>query len=482
MNNYDVIVCGGGTAGSCAAIAAARLGAKTLIIEQLGFLGGSQTGGLVLPYMNYHADGQQLITGMHQEIIDRLGEWPGGCNTRYFNYELLKYVLEDMALEAGVELLYHTFVAEAELEPSRESLEGRDTIRPAVGSDGGIRSTEAAADRMAGRIISGPSARQERRLATIIAYNKSGRQELSARQFIDCTGDADIAFRAGVPYESGREEDGLNQSASLRFVAGNVDLEALAARVAELTDRPCEAPLVQMGFSKGHTVAPKIEAIVDQAAEEGVFTPEEGGYVQFFSIPGRPGEVAFNCPRVTYVNGAKTEDLTKVQIEGRRIIPKIMEFSRRYLAGFNNAYIVTTAPLPGIRESRRIVGEYVLQAEDCLQPTRFDDRIAKSCYPIDVHNPKGVGVTLKGLPRGEYHDIPYRCLVPLEVDDLLVAGRCISATFDAQAAIRIEPTCRALGEAAGVAAALCMEGNCTPRELAAEKLLAQLAAQGANVE
>jgi hypothetical protein len=455
MNNYDVIVCGGGTAGSCAAIAAARLGAKTLIIEQLGFLGGSQTGGLVLPYMNYHADGRQLITGMHQEIIDRLGEWPGGCNTRYFNYELLKYVLEDMALEAGVELLYHTFVAEAALTPpfGHPSPNGRG-----AGGEG------------------------RRRLASIIAYNKSGRQELSARQFIDCTGDADIAFRAGVPCESGREEDGLNQSASLRFVAGNVDLEALAVRVAELTDRPCEAPLVQMGFSKGHTVAPKIEAIVDQAAEDGVFTPEEGGYVQFFSIPGRPGEVAFNCPRVTYVNGARAEDLTKVQIEGRRTIPKIMEFSRRYLAGFDNAYIVTTAPLPGIRESRRIVGEYVLQAEDCLQATRFDDRIAKSCYPIDVHNPKGVGVTLKALPRGEYHDIPYRCLVPLEVDDLLVAGRCISATFDAQAAIRIEPTCRAMGEAAGVAAALCLQEGCTPRELSAEKLLTQLAAQGANVD
>lgn len=437
MNEYDVIVCGGGTAGACAAIAAARLGARTLIIEQMGFLGGTQTGGLVLPYMNYHAGGQQLITGMHQEIIDRLGEWPGGVKTRYFNYELLKYVLEDMALEAGVGLLYHTFVAET--------------------------------------VVEGP------RLASIIAYNKSGRREFSAQQFIDCTGDADVAFRAGVPCGSGRPEDGLNQSASLRFVVGNVDLMALAIRVAELTDMPCEPPEVQMGFSKGHTVAPKIEAIVDQAAADGVFTPEEGGYVQFFSVPGRPREVAFNCPRVTFVNGAKAEDLTKVQVQGRKTIPKIMEFCKRYLAGFEAAYLLTTAPLPGIRESRRIVGEYVLQAEDCLQPTRFDDRVAKSCYPIDVHNPSGVGVTLKGLPPGEYHDVPYRCLVPLSVDDLLVAGRCISATFDAQAAIRIEPTCRALGEAAGVAAALCLKLGCTPRELPAQELLAQLAAQGANV-
>ena len=437
MSNYDVIVCGGGTAGSCAAIAAARLGAKTLIIEQMGFLGGTQTGALVLPYMNYRTGGQQLITGLHQEIIDRLADWPGGVRTSCFNYELLKYVLEDMALKAGVELLYHTFLAEATVDAAR--------------------------------------------IAALIAYNKSGRQEFSARQFIDCTGDADVAFRAGVPCESGRPEDGLNQSASLRFVAGNVNLDALAAKVTELTGQPSAPPEVQMGFSKGHTVAPKIEAIVDQATADGVFTAEEGGYVQFFSLPGRPGEVAFNCPRVTYVNGAKAEDLTKVQVQGRQVIPKIMEFCRRYLAGFEQAYLVTTAPLPGIRESRRIVGEYVLQAEDCLQPTRFADRVAKSCYPIDVHNPKGVGVTLQGLPPGEYHDVPYRCLVPLAVDDLLVAGRCLSATFDAQAAIRIEPTCRALGEAAGVAAALCVRDGHTPRNLPVAKLLDQLAAQGANV-
>lgn len=444
INRYDVIVCGGGTAGSCAAIAAARTGARTLIVEQFGFLGGTQTAALVVPYMGYHAGQEQLITGLHQEIIDRLAAWPGGCNSRAFNYELLKYVLEDMALEAGVDLMYHTFLADAVVGSARDT-------------------------------------QQAPRLERVVVCNKSGRQALVARQFIDCTGDADIAFNAGVPCESGRPEDGLNQSASLRFVLGNVDLEALSVKITELTGRPSQPPQIQMGFSKGHTVAPKIEALIDQASEEGVFTPEEGGYIQFFSVPGRPGEVAFNCPRITFVNGAKAEDLTRVQVEGRKIIPKIMDFCRRYLAGFDDAYLLLTAPMPGIRESRRIVGEYVLTAEDCLQPTRFPDRIAKSCYPVDVHNPSGVGVTLKHLPPGEYHDIPYRCLVPLGVDDLLVAGRCISATFEAQAAIRIEPTCRAMGEAAGTAAALCLELDCSPRMLSPDVLLERLSRNGANV-
>ena len=460
MGSYDVIVCGGGTAGSCAAIAAARQGQRVLLIEQLGFMGGTQSGALVLPHMNFVAGGTQLITGLHQEIMARLAQWPGGAFTRSFNYELLKYVLEEMALEAGVELRYHTFVAEALLKP----WEGSPEPDPPPG-----RGQETA-----------PTNGERRRLSGVATVSKSGREEWLATQVIDCTGDGDVAFRAGVPYESGRAEDGLNQSASLRFVLGNVDFTALSVCLAEL-GVPSSGPEIQMGFAKGYTKAPQVEALVDQAVEEGVFTLNEGGYIQFFAVPGRPGELAFNCPRILEINGAKAEDLTRVEIEGRRIIPKLIEFCRRYLRGFEECYLVTTAVLPGIRESRRIVGEYVLTAEDCLQPTRFPDVIARSCYPVDIHNPKGVGVTLTGLPPGEYHDIPYRCLVPLGVDNLLVAGRCLSATFEAQAAVRIEPNCRAMGEAAGIAAALCCKRGCTPRELPPEALLAALEEAGAGL-
>jgi len=158
-----------------------------------------------------------------------------------------------------------------------------------------------------------------------------------------------------------------------------------------------------------------------------------------------------------------------------------MEFCRRYLDGFDNAYLAQTAPMVGIRESRRIVGEYVLSAEDFRQARKFEDGIAKSCYPIDIHNPTGVGVMLEKLPAGDYQEVPYRCLVPLDVDNLLVAGRCISATFEAQAAIRIEATCRAMGEAAGAAAALCARHGTTPRKLGVSLLMDDLRAAGANV-
>ncbi len=433
---YDVIVCGGGTAGSVAAISAARRGAKTLIVEQFGFLGGSQTAALVVPMMAFSTGGRQLVNGLNQEIIERCNALPGDNEGIFFNFELLKYVLEDMALEAGCDLLYHTFVSGALLE------------------DGGIVGIELV--------------------------NKSGRREINGAQVVDCTGDADVAVLSGVGFESGRPEDGLNQSASLRFVMGGVDLEALAQFIEDRGQPVGNRTRFSLGFARG-VPENALTALMAQAEEDGVFTAEEGGYIQFFTVPGRPGELAFNCPRVTHVNGATAEDLTRVQVQGRRTIPKIMEFCHRYLAGFDNAYLAFTAPMVGVRESRRIVGEYVLSAEDFRLARKFEDGIAKSCYPIDIHNPSGVGVSLEKLPPGEYHEVPYRCLVPLGVDNLLVAGRCISATFEAQAAIRIEATCRAMGEAAGAAAALCVANRVTPRQLDTAMLMDDLRAAGANV-
>ena len=432
--DYDVIVCGGGTAGS---VAAARHGAKTLIVEQLGSLGGSQTAALVMPMMGFSTGGRRLVTGINQEIIERCNDLPGDNEGMFFNPELLKYVLEDMALQSGCELLYHTFISGVSMQDSR--------------------------------------------VTGVEVVNKSGKSTLTAHQVIDCTGDADVAVLAGAPYESGRKEDGLNQSASLRFTLGGVDWDALAVFLRDKGGIDAHPPRLSFGFAKGGVGHSALGDLMQQAEDDGVFTAEEGGYIQFFSIPGRPGELGFNCPRVTHINGAKAEDLTRVQIQGKKVIPKIIEFCKRYLEGFDNAYLAQTAPMVGIRESRRILGEYVLTADDFREARKFSDGIAKSCYPIDIHNPSGVGVSLERLPAGEYQEIPYRCLVPLQVDNLLVAGRCISASFEAQAAIRIEATCRAMGEAAGVAAAMCAKHGVTPRNIDLAGLMQALREQGANV-
>ena len=422
-NEYDVIVAGGGTAGSVAAIAAAREGAKTLCIEQFGALGGTTTFAQVTPVLGHVLGGRKLVLGIHQEISERL-EAAGSNGTRH-DPERLKFVLEDLALEAGVELLYHTFVTGAVVE------------------DGVLRAVEI--------------------------HNKSGRRVISAGAFIDATGDADLAALAGSPYMSGRPEDGLNQSASLRFAMGGVDFQALAAWLEE-RGMAVRLPDIAFGFVRGYHKDHWMNQLIDRAEADGVFSPGEGGYIQFFSVPGRPGELFFNCPRVMKVNCARAEDLTYAQIHGRRMILQILEFCRRYMAGFENAYIAWIAPMVGVRETRRIIGEYIFSGDDVLTGAKFDDAAARSAYPIDIHFPDREGVVLKSPPQGDFYEIPYRCMLPVRPDGLLVAGRCISATFEGQSAMRVVGPVRALGQAAGVAAAWAARDNVPPRRLDAAAL------------
>ncbi len=428
QTEYDVIVAGGGTAGSLAAVAAAREGARTLCVEQFGALGGTTSFGLVTPMMGHGLGKRRLVRGLCDEVGRRLEAYPGG-DAVYHNPEALKYVLEDMAVEAGVKLLYYTMVTGAAVEAGA--------------------------------------------LTAVEVHNKSGRGEVRAKAFVDATGDADLAVLAGCPYQSGRPEDGLNQSASLRFVVGGVDLEALAQWLRD-HDREAQPPRFGFGFARGYNAPPWMEEMLDQAAAEGVFSDQEGGYIQFFSMPGRPGELFFNCPRIMRVNCARAEDLTRAQVEGRRLIPGIVEFCRRYMVGFEQAYIAWTAPMVGVRETRRILGEYVFSADDVLSGAKFEDAAARSAYPIDVHYPDRAGVSIKHPPQGDYYEIPYRCLVPVRPDGLLVAGRCISATFEGQSAMRVVGPVRALGQGAGIAAARAALTGVSPRRLDAAALRARL--------
>jgi hypothetical protein len=444
---YDVIVAGGGTAGAVAAIAASRHGAHTLVVEQFGFLGGTQTGGLVGPLCpNYHEDGTPLTRGIGQEIWNRLALRGGGeqaGNGRYLNKdwpwfdpEGLKYLLDDMVTEAGVDILFHAFVSDVLVE------------------DGAVRG--------------------------LIVESKSGRQALLARCVVDATGDADVAFRAGVPCESGRKSDGLNQPASLRFHLGNVDWTRAAEFLRENGMPWIKLPTVSYGAGGG---AKDLEHVILKAVEDGLVDAEAVRYFQFFSLEGRPGEVSFNCPELRANDPADAREISRMQIEGRRQILQLMSFCRKCIPGFEQCYVVSTAPMVGVRSSRRIVGEYVLTERDVLGGTKFEDAVARNNWPIDIHSPKeGEGLVLKeeeaGLAPGDYVEVPYGSIVPKEIDSLLVAGRCISATFEAQAAIRISRTCQALGQAAGTAAALCAIGGEKPRALDGRILHEVLARDG----
>ncbi len=438
-----VLVCGGGTAGVVAAIAAARAGADVLVVDQLGQLGGTQSAAWVTPMMPNKILTENLTHGLNDDILRRAAEYDPPPTDKsgdllWFNPVTLTLVLDDLLAEAGGRVLYHTWISDAIVKNGA--------------------------------------------LAGIVIENKSGRQRIQARVTIDCTGDADVAFRAGVPCVSGDPEEGRNQPMSLRFALAGVDQERAAAFLADELGMNCYArpPLFEIGTGEAKNTP--LGPLICAAVAEGVLAEDDLGYLQFFSMLGRPGELAFNCPRLAGLSATDAWDLSRAQTIGRQKIRRIARFFKTFVRGFEHSYIGTVAPMVGIRESRRIVGDYTLTEQDYLLEARFPDAVARNSYPIDIHSTKAKGgLIMKHLPPGHYHEIPYRCLLPVGVENLLVAGRCLSATFAAQAAVRIQQNCRALGEAAGLAAVLALEGGFPPRQVDTDELRRRLNAQGAQI-
>ncbi|MGC8934908.1 MAG: FAD-dependent oxidoreductase [Thermoproteota archaeon] len=438
--SFDVIVAGGGTAGAVAAIAAARNGVRTLVVEQFGFLGGSETAALVVPMMPNHVRGEPLVKGISQEIQKRLLDL--GCaaidrggNEGWFNPEALKFVLEDMVLEAGGKILYYTFVEDVIME---------------------------------GNEVRG-----------VVIVNKSGRQAVFSKIVIDATGDGDVAALAGVPFESGRKEDGKSQPMSLRFIVGNVDFNRLSKFLLENDKRSyVDPPLIEFAMVPGNNWP--LEKYFKEGVREGILEESDIVYFQAFSIPGMPGVVAFNCPRIIGdYKGFNADHLTEATIQGRKRISRLFNFLKKKIPGFENSYLALTAPMVGVRESRRIIGEYVLTAQDYFNARKFEDAISRNRYPIDIHLPTGPLPGERHLGPEEYHEIPYRSIIPIKVDNLIVACRALSASFEAHGAVRIQPNMRAIGQAAGVAAALCVKKGIKPRQLDGKELRKVLIEQGA---
>ena len=409
----DILVAGGGPGGLAAAVSAARNGADTLLIERYGFLGGMATAGLVNPFMTYWAGEEQIIGGILQEVIDRLtalGAYGKGSRTA-FDPEAFKFVADQMCADAGVKVLLHSFLSDAAV------------------SDSKIESIEIA--------------------------GKSGKETLSAKVFIDGTGDADLAFLAGARCEKGRDEDGLMQPMTLNFRVCKVDMGRMPARGEE--------------FNK----------LFDKAKAEGRLDCPRENVLLFFTT--REGEVHFNQTRINRADGTSTEDLTRAEIEGRRQAWQFLEFLRRDVPGFEQAEILVSGSQVGVRETRRVMGEYVLTGDDVLSARKFDDCIARGSYSIDIHSPTGAGTVIQRLKPGESYDIPYRCLVPLGIDNLLIAGRPISSTHEAHSSLRIMPICMAIGQAAGTAAALSLREGVTTRAVNTGLLQSTLRSQGANL-
>jgi hypothetical protein len=447
MAQTSVLVVGGGTAGVPAAMAAAEAGAKTLLIEEQGFLGGAQSGALVTPMMpNYLPDGGgQLSGGLNARLVARM--WASGDgggealrNNGWFNPEALKGVLEEALLETGADLLFYVKASD-------------------VVMDGG-------------------------RIVAVIVESAMGRAAITADVVIDASGDADVAYLAGAWCRRGmaetlihRTEQPENQPTmpasrsqlmSLRFMMGGVDRERLAAFLSEkatawaaqqgLTPRP---PLIPEVLEGAHTFDRSwpLGDLFAQVVADGALEREEIAYLQWFGVPGRPGELAFNCPRIEMpLDPLNPYHLTRVQVEGKRRIRRLVAVFKRYIPGCENAYLGHIAPLVGVRESRRVVGQYWLTGAEYVGATHFEDGVARSNYPVDVHGAHDwTGATRP--PAGQWGEIPFRSLVARDVPNLFMAGRCLSSDFIAQSALRIQPVCRAMGEAAGLGAAWTAAGR-----------------------
>jgi len=425
----DVLVVGGGPAGIMAAMAAAESGLKTTLIESYGFVGGNLTIGLpILGFLSQKS--RPIIAGLPRKFIDRLkrlnaaGEHrpcPLHVSITLVEPEAVKSVAMEMLLARDVDVLLHATFAGAVMD----------------------------GDRIRGVVIE----------------SKAGREAILAQTVVDCTGDADVALRAGVPCEKGDGHGGM-QPPTLMFCMTGVDTETLrqSLRNDPQTYLADFIPAEYFGNNNRFIVV-GLRSLLQKARESGLNIPTE----RTILITGlRDGEVWVNMTRVKGIDGTDPQSLTTGEIETRRQIEAIRKYLVTYVPGFEHAYFSKAAPFLGIRETRRIVGQYVMNRDDILQCRRFDDAIAVGSYPIDLHRPGDNDCTLEWC--GDCYDVPYRSLLPQRVSHLLVAGRCISTTHEAMAAIRVMSTCMAMGEAAGRAAAMAVRENAAPSEISVQKL------------
>jgi glycine/D-amino acid oxidase-like deaminating enzyme len=421
-DRYDVVVVGSGSAGSSAAITAARLGMRTLLVDRLGFMGGTSTAVLDTFYAFYTPGDRprRVVGGIGWEVVRRLNDagvaferpntYGAGTGVTY-DQETLKVVWEELAADAGVELLLHTWAT-------------------------GVRVGDAGVE-------------------GVRLWNKGGERWLEAAVVIDASGDADVAAMAGAAYDNAAKQ-GRVQSLSTLFKLANVDVErAASVRKAELWD------LMRQAAADGSYLLPRIEGSWHR-------TPF-------------PGVALIHMTRIPNVDATDPDQLTAAEVEGRRQVREYARFLRDRVPGFERSVVVATSPSIGVRESRRVHGDYVLTRDDVLAGRRFDDEIALCGAPIEDHHAGG-DTEWRYVAEDGVYGIPYRCLVPADVDRLLVAGRCFSASHDAHASARSMATCMAMGQAAATAAAMAVRDGIPPRDVDRDGLRAQLHADGALLE
>jgi hypothetical protein len=426
---YEVAVLGGGPAGIAAAVAAARAGRRTLLIERYGFLGGMGTAAGVTNFCGLHAnvfgEMHRVVQGIASELLARIDRL-GGLNAPHlvlgkilaqaYDTPAYKIAADDLLAAHKVDILFHALGAGVVM---------RDTGR----------------------------------IKALMVETKAGRQAIVADIFIDCSGDGDLAAWAGAAFEVG------DNAGSMLYPSMMFRLNGIDPQKAGEAWRTIPA-LMEKAEADGTHHFPRKAAIVRPQRSQVEWR------VNFTQLAREDG---------TAINGLEPDDLTRGEVEGRRQAVNAFDFLRT-VPGFEKSYIVDLPPQLGIRETRRVIGGYMLSGEDVLGCASFVDSIGVNGWPMEVHVAGDVIFKFPPIPESRgFNEMPYRMLVPAGIDNLLVAGRCASMTHDGQSAARVSGACFAMGEAAGAAAALALSGNTIPRDIAVEKLQQQLKAQGAFI-
>ena len=425
---YEVVVLGGGPAGITAAVAAARAGRRTLLIERYGFLGGMGTAAGVTNFCGLHAnvfgEMHRVVQGVASDLLDRIDRL-GGLNAPHlilgkifaqaYDTAAYKIAADDLLAHHNVDLLFHALGAGVVMDGSR--------------------------------------------IRALMVETKAGRQAVVGGIFVDCSGDGDLAVWAGAPFEVGDNQGGMLYP-SMMFRLNGID-------PAKAGDAWRTIPaLMEQAEAAGTHKFPRKSAIVRPQKSQIEWR------VNFTQVTRKDGGA---------ISGIDPDEMTRGEIEGRRQALEAFAFLRT-VPGFENSYIVDLPPQLGIRETRRVIGGYMLSGEDVLGCASFEDSIGVNGWPKESHVPGDVVFEFPPIPdsRG-YNELPYRMLVPEGVDNLLMAGRCASMTHEGQSAARVSGACFVMGEAAGTAAALALSGNTIPRDISVEKLQQQLREQGAFI-
>lgn len=415
MKKFDVLVAGGGFAGTAAAISAARGGKKVMLFDKFNAPGGAAAVNLVTPFMPYWTINKErnkreyLTGGIFSEIVGKLRELGAMEGDDKFSDEYLKLVLNRMIKEAGVTVLYHAYLKDVE----KEGKSIKSVTLSALGQD----------------------------------------IKIAADTFIDATGDGVLSYLAGCSFMLGRKGDNLCQPMTLCFRVANVDVGRFYAEMPEMQK------LYKEKQSSGEIRNPR----------ENILT---------FVVPAK-GIIHFNTTRVVKLNPTDPFDVTEAEFAAREQVFELFDLLKASFSSMKDADLIMTAAGIGVRESRMIEGEHILTANDLKECTKFPDSVARGNYDIDIHNPEGTGTSHYYFAPGEYYTIPYRSLTVKDADNLLVAGRCISADHEAQASIRIMPICASTGEAAGIAASLAPGGKV--KEVDIKALRERLTASGALI-